>query len=51
MRANHDPAGVETEPTTGVFDQTSALAEANLALQESEDRFLRLMKGAKDYAL
>ena len=32
-------------------DQASALADVTLALKESEDRFLRLMRGAKDYAL
>ncbi|MET0795498.1 MAG: ATP-binding protein [Polyangiaceae bacterium] len=35
----------------GMRDQSSALADVTLALRESEDRFLRLMKGAKDYAL
>ncbi len=32
-------------------DQTAALADVQTALRESEDRFLRLMRGAKDYAL
>jgi PAS domain S-box-containing protein len=50
-RADYQARRFEAEPTTSVVDQTSALAKANLALQESEDRFLRLMKGAKDYAL
>jgi two-component system, cell cycle sensor histidine kinase and response regulator CckA len=35
----------------GVREQAAALAEANAAIQESEDRFLRLVKGVKDYAL
>jgi PAS domain S-box-containing protein len=35
----------------GARDQTAALAEARADLAESEDRFLRLMKGVKDYAL
>ena len=43
--------GSEPESAVGVIDQTRALAEANRALRESEDRFSRLMKGAKDYAL
>jgi PAS domain S-box-containing protein len=34
-----------------VREQAAALAEANAAIQESEDRFLRLVKGVKDYAL
>ena len=32
-------------------DQSAALAEANAALAESEDRFLRFMKGVEDYSL
>jgi two-component system cell cycle sensor histidine kinase/response regulator CckA len=44
------PRAVE-KPKNGAPDQTAALAEARVALAESEDRFLRLMKGAKDYAL
>ena len=35
----------------GARAQTAALADAKVALRESEDRFLRLMRGAKDYAL
>jgi PAS domain S-box-containing protein len=35
----------------GVRERATALAEANTAIQESEDRFLRLVKGVKDYAL
>jgi PAS domain S-box-containing protein len=35
----------------GAREQAAALAEANAAIQESEDRFLRLVKGVKDYAL
>jgi two-component system, cell cycle sensor histidine kinase and response regulator CckA len=35
----------------GVREQAAALAEANAAIQESEDRFLQLVKGVKDYAL
>ena len=35
----------------GAQAQTAALADAKVALRESEDRFLRLMRGAKDYAL
>ena len=41
----------QTESIISLVDQTNALAEAKRALGESEDRFLRLMKGAKDYAL
>ncbi len=37
---------VEQEP-----NDTTALASVTLALKESEDRFVRLMRGAKDYAL
>ena len=32
-------------------EQSTALADVTLALRESEDRFLRLMRGAKGYAL
>ncbi len=35
----------------GIPEQSTALADVTLALRESEDRFLRLMRGAKDYAL
>ena len=35
----------------GVREQAATLAEANAAIEESEDRFLRLVKGVKDYAL
>src|SRR5450755_2686625 len=35
----------------GVREQAAALVEANAAIQDSEDRFLRLVKGVKDYAL
>ena len=41
----------ERESNGGERDQSAALADVTLALQESEDRFLRLMRGAKDYAL
>ncbi len=34
-----------------VREQTAQLADATAALGESEDRFLRLMRGVKDYAL
>jgi PAS domain S-box-containing protein len=40
-----------TELRLDAEDQTVALADAKSALRESEDRFQRLMKGAKDYAL
>jgi PAS domain S-box-containing protein len=40
-----------TELPVSAEDQTAALADAKFALRESEDRFQRLMKGAKDYAL
>jgi len=33
------------------YVEGSVLAEANKAIQESEDRFLRLVNGVKDYAL
>ncbi|MEI9938701.1 MAG: ATP-binding protein [Pseudomonadota bacterium] len=42
---------VVSEPTGDVRDESTALAHANAALKESEDRFLRLMRGAEDYAL
>jgi two-component system cell cycle sensor histidine kinase/response regulator CckA len=42
---------VNQESIVGFLDQSTALANANAALKESEDRFLRLMTGAKDYAL
>ena len=42
---------VDQEPNARVREQSTALANANAALKESEDRFLRLMRGAKDYAL
>jgi len=35
----------------GVGQKAAALADSNEAIQESEDRFLRLVKGVKDYAL
>jgi PAS domain S-box-containing protein len=51
IRGCSEAGRIQTASAAGGADQTSALALANLALQESEDRFLRLMKGAKDYAL
>ena len=41
----------ERESNGSIREQAGALADVTLALQESEDRFLRLMRGAKDYAL
>jgi len=35
----------------GVRQKAVALADSNEAIQESEDRFLRLVEGVKDYAL
>ena len=35
----------------GAREQAVALADANAAIEESEDRFLRLVNGVKDYAL
>ena len=41
----------DIESSVGPRDQSAALANVTLALRESEDRFQRLMRGAKDYAL
>ena len=52
-RSEHDrktEAG-ELESKGDTSAQSTALADVTLALRESEDRFLRLMRGAKDYAL
>jgi len=60
--ARHERDGEEqtTQPKNGANvvkpghaspDQTAALAQATAALEESEDRFLRFMKGVEDYAL
>jgi PAS domain S-box-containing protein len=40
-----------SELREGAQAQTAALADAKVALRESEDRFLHLMRGVKDYAL
>ncbi len=42
---------VDLASSGGARDQAADLADVTLALRESEDRFLRLMTGAKDYAL
>jgi len=42
---------IQQDPEAGMRDQMIALADVTLALRESEDRFARLMRGAKDYAL
>jgi two-component system, cell cycle sensor histidine kinase and response regulator CckA len=47
----HEGLRALEKPKNGAPDPTAALAEAKVALAESEDRFLRLMRGAKDYAL
>ena len=47
----HQARVLNEELKGGVREQAAALAEANAAIQESEDRFLRLVKGVKDYAL
>ncbi len=47
----HETPVVARERQSNGGDQSTALADATLALKESEDRFLRLMRGAKDYAL
>lgn len=39
------------DPRRAALDQTAALADAKAALEESEDRFLRLMRGVEDCAL
>jgi two-component system, cell cycle sensor histidine kinase and response regulator CckA len=44
-------SAVELGPGGGNADQATALADVTQALKESEDRFQRLMKGAKGYAL
>ncbi len=41
----------QTQIKSAAPDQTAALAEAKVALEESEDRFLRFMRGVEDYAL
>ena len=47
----HQTRVLTKELKDGVRDQTEALAEANAAIQESEERFLRLVNSVKDYAL
>src|SRR5450432_1244176 len=47
----HQTRVLSEELKDGAREQAAALAEANAAIQESEDRFLRLVKGVKDYAL
>ena len=47
----HPTRALAVDQNIGVWDPSTALANANAALKESEDRFLRLMRGAKDYAL
>jgi two-component system, cell cycle sensor histidine kinase and response regulator CckA len=42
---------VDPESSDRIREQSLALADVTLALKESEDRFQRLMRGAKDYAL
>ncbi|MEO7037916.1 MAG: ATP-binding protein [Polyangiaceae bacterium] len=44
-------ARIEQLHVESVRGQAAALAEANAAIHESEDRFLRLVNGVKDYAL
>jgi len=48
----HTPAVAHDQDSSGGAPaQSDALAEVTLALKDSEDRFLRLMRGVKDYAL